>query len=62
MLSIAELRHTKVFQEARAEGIAEERDRLLPLIIPVLLKSGLTAEQIAEQAQVDVEIVKRIIA
>lgn len=69
MLGLAELRKTKVFQEALTEGIGQgveqgveqERERLLTLMIPVLLKSGLTAEQIAEQAQVDVEIVRRLI-
>lgn len=65
MLGLSELRQTKVFQEAKAEGEAEgeakERDRLLALAVPSFLEFGLTLEQIATKLQTDVPTIQRII-
>lgn len=61
MLGLSELRQTKVFQEAKAEGAEEERDRLLLLAVPALLEAGLTTEQIAAKLKTDVLTLDRII-
>lgn len=61
MLGLDELKQTRFYQEIAEEERSEERDRLLSRAIPGFLKLGLTAEQIAEQMQVDVATVERII-
>jgi hypothetical protein len=48
-------------QEGRQEGERQERDRLLARVIPALLKAGLTAEQIAQELDLDVAIVNQFI-
>ena len=49
------LEQTKVYQEAKAEG----REEMLKLTVPLLLKTGMTVEQIAQQLNVDLESVQR---
>ncbi|MBW4474459.1 MAG: Rpn family recombination-promoting nuclease/putative transposase [Stenomitos rutilans HA7619-LM2] len=61
MLGLSDLRQTKVFQEAKAEGAEEERDRLLLLAVPALLEAGFTTEQIASKLKTDVPTINRII-
>jgi len=46
---------TKVYQEAKAEGRLE----MLAATVPLLLKTGMTIEQIAEQLKVDVAAVQQ---
>lgn len=55
MLGISELKQTRVYQEALEEG----REELLAAAVPLLLKSGMTVEQIAEQLGVELEAVKQ---
>ncbi len=50
---------TKVYQEAKAEGRAEGRLEMLAATVPLLLKTGMTIEQIAEQLKVDVAAVQQ---
>lgn len=59
MLSISELKQTRVYQEALEEGREEGREELLAAAVPLLLKSGMTVEQIAEQLGVELEAVKQ---
>ncbi|MBD2770705.1 Rpn family recombination-promoting nuclease/putative transposase [Iningainema tapete] len=47
------LEQTRVYQEAKAEG----RSEMLRAAVPLLLKTGMTVEQIAQQLNVDVETV-----
>ena len=48
------LEQTRVYQEAKAEG----REEMLRAAIPLLLKTGMSVEQIAQQLNVDVESVR----
>ncbi|MBW4635749.1 MAG: Rpn family recombination-promoting nuclease/putative transposase [Iphinoe sp. HA4291-MV1] len=48
------LEQTRVYQEAKAEG----REEMLKAAVPLLLKTGMSAEQIAQQLNVDVEAVQ----
>jgi predicted transposase YdaD len=57
MLGLSELKQTRVYQEAKAEG----QEELLILAVPALIKAGLTVEEIAVQLQVNVEMVRRVI-
>lgn len=57
MLGLDELKQTRFYQEVKEEV----QDELLARAIPGFLKLGLTPEQIAEQMQVDVPTVDRII-
>ncbi len=48
------LEQTRVYKEAKAEG----REEILRAAVPLLLKTGMSVEQIAQQLNVDVESVK----
>jgi predicted transposase/invertase (TIGR01784 family) len=56
MLGLNELKQTRVYQEAFAEG--REEGKLAA--VPLLLKAGLTVEQIAEQLQLDIDAVRKV--
>ena len=48
------LEETRVYQDAKAEG----REEVLKATVPLLLKTGMSIEQIAQQLNVDVEVVR----
>ncbi len=48
------LEQTRVYQEAKAEGQKE----ILKAVVPLLLKTGMSIEQIAQELNVDVEAVR----
>jgi predicted transposase YdaD len=56
------LEETRVYQEAKAEGRVEGREEqraeMLRVAVPLLLKSGMSVEEIAQQFKVDVEAVR----
>jgi predicted transposase YdaD len=52
------LEETRVYQEAKAEGREERKAEMLKVIVPLLLKTGMNIEQIAQQLNVDVEAVR----
>ena len=56
MLKLSALKQTRVYQEALEEG--REEGKLAA--VPLLLKAGLTVEQIAEQLEIDIEAVRQI--
>ncbi|MBU7586413.1 MAG: Rpn family recombination-promoting nuclease/putative transposase [Nostoc sp. TH1S01] len=70
MLGIT-LEETRFYQEAKAEGLEQGRKQgleqgrkqreaeLLPVIVPLLLKSGMSVEEIAQQFNVAVESVEK---
>ncbi len=60
MLGLSELKQTKVYQEAKAEGqeIGEQKAKLES--VPRLLKLGLTEKQIAQALQLTVKEVRQI--
>ncbi|HEY9801494.1 MAG TPA: hypothetical protein V6D25_14145 [Leptolyngbyaceae cyanobacterium] len=62
MLGIT-LEETRFYQEAKAEGLEEGRKQreaeLLPVIVPLLLKTGMSVEDIAQQFNVAVESVEK---
>ena len=58
MLNLNELKHTRVYQDALQEGKLEGKLEG----IPGLVKLGLTVEQIAGALQLDVEIVREVVA
>ncbi|MEH2125591.1 hypothetical protein [Nostoc sp.] len=56
------LEQTRVYQEAKAEGREEGREErkaeMLKLTVPLLLKTGMSVEQIAQHLNVDIEDVQ----
>ncbi len=54
MLNLDSLKKSKVYQEAKEEGSLETKLKT----IPRLIRLGLTAEQIAESLDLDVETVR----
>jgi predicted transposase YdaD len=48
------LEQTRIYQEAKAEG----REEMLRVTVPLLLKTGMSVEQIAQQLNIDVESVQ----
>ncbi|WP_229452913.1 hypothetical protein [Nostoc sp. CHAB 5715] len=48
------LEETRVYREAKAEG----EEKILKAAVPLLLKTGMSIEQIAQQLNVDVEAVR----
>ncbi|MBD2494361.1 Rpn family recombination-promoting nuclease/putative transposase [Nostoc sp. FACHB-280] len=52
------LEETRVYQEAKAEGREEQKAEILKAAVPLLLKTGMSIEQIAQQLKVDVESVR----
>jgi predicted transposase YdaD len=60
MLGLDELKQTRFYQEMAEEERAEERERVLARAIPSFLRLGLSAEQIAQELDVEVATVERI--
>jgi predicted transposase/invertase (TIGR01784 family) len=64
MLGIT-LQETRIYRDAKEEGREEGRDQreaeMLAVTVPVLLKTGMTVEQIAEQLKVEVEAVRQAV-
>jgi predicted transposase/invertase (TIGR01784 family) len=56
MLRLDDLKQTRVYRDALEEGRQEGKLETVPL----LLKAGLTAEQIAEQLQLDLAAVQQL--
>ncbi|ALF53710.1 hypothetical protein ACX27_14055 [Nostoc piscinale CENA21] len=52
------LEETRVYQEAKAKGREEQKAEILKAAVPLLLKTGMSIEQIAQQLKVDVESVR----
>jgi predicted transposase/invertase (TIGR01784 family) len=48
------------YEEGLKEGREEGRRELLCVAVPLLLRSGMTVEQVAEQLKVDVETVRQV--
>lgn len=51
------LEESKVYQEIKEEG----REEILAVTIPLLLKAGMTMEQIAQQTNIDIEVIRRVV-
>jgi predicted transposase/invertase (TIGR01784 family) len=58
MFDLVEWKQTKFYQEAEKEG--EIKGKLKT--VPVLLKLGLNSEQIAQELQLDLDVVNQYIA
>jgi predicted transposase YdaD len=54
MLGLGDLKQTRVYQEAQEEKQAE----MLEKMVPLLLESGVTVEQIAERLNLPIETVQ----
>ncbi len=52
MIKFSALKHTRVYQEALEEGKLA--------VVPLLLKAGVSVEEIAQQLEVDIEAVRKI--
>lgn len=52
------LEETRVYREAKAEGRQERKAEMLKVIVPLLLKTEMSVEQIAQQLNVDLESVR----
>jgi predicted transposase YdaD len=52
------LEQTRVYQEAKAEGRKEQEAEILKAAVPLLLKTGMSVEQIAQELNVNVEAVR----
>jgi predicted transposase/invertase (TIGR01784 family) len=53
------LEQTRIYQEAKAEGREEQKAEMLRVTVPLLLKTGMSVEQIAQELNVDLEAVQR---
>lgn len=53
--SFKNLKKSRVYQEAKEEGVMENKLEM----IPILLDLGLTVEQVAERLKLDVETVRK---
>ncbi len=72
MFGLNELKQTRVYQEAKAEGVEEGRQEGLEegrqegleegklAAVPLLLKAGMTPEEIAEQLGLDLAAVQKV--
>ena len=58
MLGIS-LEQTRIYQDAKAEGREEQKAEMLKVTVPLLLKTGMSVEQIAQQLHVNVEAVQQ---
>ncbi len=58
MLGLSELKQTKVYQEAKQEGLAEGQLRAKLEAIPRMIEFGLRKEQIAQLQDLPLEVVK----
>jgi predicted transposase/invertase (TIGR01784 family) len=54
-----QLEETRIYREVKEEGREEMKAEMLAVTVPLLLKTGMTLEQIAQQLKVDVETVRR---
>jgi predicted transposase/invertase (TIGR01784 family) len=57
MLNIESLKETRVYREAKEEGILQNKLEM----IPIFLELGLTIDQIAEKLELDVETVTKVV-
>jgi len=63
MLGLSELKQTRVYQEAREEGLEGSWKGQLEAkleMVPLLLELGLSIEQVAQRLVIDVETVRAI--
>lgn len=60
MLGLSKLKQTKVYQEALEEGRQEGELRGKLAAVPLLLKAGMTVEQIAQELGLDINAVKQV--
>ena len=64
MLKLSELKQTRVYQEALEEGRQEGRQEGVKegklAAVPLLLKAGMSVEEIAQQLEVEIEAVRQI--
>jgi predicted transposase/invertase (TIGR01784 family) len=60
MFGLSELEQTKVYQEAFEEGVEKEKQRQTLKTVPLLLRLGLTPEQVAQELDLNLEEVERI--
>ncbi len=54
------LEQTRIYKEAKAEGREEREAEILRVTVPLLLKTGMSVEQIAQHLNVDVEAVTKV--
>ncbi|MEH2456661.1 hypothetical protein [Nostoc sp.] len=52
------MEQTRVYQEVKAEGRKEREAEILKLTVPLLLKTGMSVEQIAQHLNVEIEAVQ----
>ena len=62
MLRLDDLKQTRVYRDALEEGREEGREEGKLAAVPLLLRAGMTVEQIAEQLQVDLAAVRQVAA
>jgi predicted transposase/invertase (TIGR01784 family) len=60
MFGLSELKQTRVYQEAREEGIQKGRIQAKLEAVPKLLALGLTPEQIAQALDLDIIQVQQV--
>lgn len=60
MLGLNELKQTRVYQEALEEGLEQGLEQGKLAAVPLLLKVGMSVEEIAEQLGVDIVAVRQI--
>jgi predicted transposase YdaD len=58
MLGIT-LKETRVYKEIKEEGREEREAEILQVLVPLLLRMGMSVEQIAQEVNIDVEAIRR---
>ncbi|KOP23438.1 hypothetical protein AMR41_25995 [Hapalosiphon sp. MRB220] len=65
MIKFSALKHTRVYQEAlaegREEGLQEGRLEGKLAVVPLLLKAGVSVEEIAQHLELEIEAVRQIV-
>jgi predicted transposase/invertase (TIGR01784 family) len=58
MLNLEEIRQTRVYQDAKLEGIEQGKLEQKIAMIPLLQELGLTIEQIAQRLEIEANLVR----
>jgi predicted transposase/invertase (TIGR01784 family) len=61
MLGLAELKQTRVYQEAEQAGEEKKQEEMLRLTVPLLVEKGMTVAEIAQHYKLSVETVQRFV-
>ena len=62
MLGVDDIRQTRVYREAKEEGLQQGRQEGIALAIEKLAAKNMSAEEIAAILEVDLDMVRRVLS